>query len=51
MVKIILRLIKRISPPENDELNSVLEVQRRVGHQISANSFQDKKFSNSNEIH
>ena len=51
MVKIILRLIKRISPPANDELNSILEVQRGVGHQFSANSFQNKKFSDSNEIH
>jgi len=51
MVKIILRLMKRPSPPANDELNSILEVQRGVGHQFSANSFQNKEFSDSNEIH
>jgi hypothetical protein len=50
IVKIILRSIKRISPPANDELNSILEVQHGVGHQCSANSFQNKKFSESNEI-
>ena len=49
-VKIILRLIKRHSPPANDELNLTLEVQHGVGHQFSANSFQNKKLSDSNEI-
>jgi len=42
-VKIILRLIKRHSPPANDELNSTLEVQHGVGHQFSASSFENKK--------
>jgi hypothetical protein len=50
MVKIILRLVKRLLPPANDELNSTLEVQHGVGHQFSANSFQNKKFSDSNDI-
>ena len=42
-VKTILRLIKRHSPPANDELNSNLEVQYGVGHQFSAISFENKK--------
>ena len=50
MVKIIFRLTKRLSPPANDELNSTLEVQHGVGHQFSPNSFQNQKFSDSNEI-
>jgi hypothetical protein len=49
-VKIILRLIKRLSPPANDEPNPTLEVQHAVGHQFSVNCFQNKKFSESNEI-
>ena len=50
MVKIIFRLTKRLSPPANDELNSTLEVQHGVRHQFSPNSFQNQKFSDSNEI-
>ena len=31
-------------------LNSTLEVQHGVGHQFSANFFQNNKFSESNEV-
>jgi len=48
IVKIILRLMKRLSPPANDELNSTLVVQNAVGHKFSANSFQNKQFPDSN---
>jgi hypothetical protein len=50
MVKIILRLIQRLSPPANDELNSTLEGQHEAGHQFSPNCLQNQKFSDSNEI-
>ena len=35
----MLPLVKILSPPANDELNSTLEVQHGGGHQLSANSF------------
>ena len=41
IVKIILHLIK---------VNSILEVQHAVGHQFTANSSQNKKFSDSTDI-
>jgi hypothetical protein len=50
MVKITLRLVKRLSSPANDHLNSTLEVQHAVEHQFSANSFKNKKLSDSNVI-
>ena len=50
MVKTKLRLIQRLCPPAKDELNSTLEVQHGVGHQFSANSLQNRKCSDSNEI-
>jgi hypothetical protein len=49
-VKIILRLIKRLSPSENDEQNSTLEDQHGTQHQSSANSLQNKRLPDSNEI-
>jgi len=49
-VKITIRLIKRLSSPAIDELNSNLEDQNGVGDQVSPNSFQNKKLSDSNEI-
>ena len=42
--------MKRLSPPANDEMNSTLEVKHGVGHQFTANSFQNKKFSDSTDI-
>ena len=41
--KIMLPLVKILSPPANDELNSTL-VQHGVGHQLPANSFQIRHF-------
>jgi hypothetical protein len=48
--KIILGLIKHISPSENDEQNSTLEDQHGTERQCSTNSFQNKKLPHSNEV-
>jgi hypothetical protein len=42
--------MKRLSPSANDEQNSALEDQYGTEHQCSANSFQNKKLPDSNEI-
>lgn len=51
--KIIFHVIKRLSPSENDGQNSTFEDKKKGGgkeHQCFANSFQNNKFSDSNEI-
>jgi hypothetical protein len=48
IVKIKLHLIIGLSPPANYELYTTIAVKHSVGHQRSAISFQNKKFSESN---
>jgi hypothetical protein len=48
--KISLRVIKRLSPSENDGQNSTFEDQKETEHQCFANSFQNNKLLDSNEI-
>ena len=50
IVIFILRLIKCLSPSENDEQNSTFEVQHGTEHQFPSNYFQNKKSPNSNAI-
>jgi hypothetical protein len=50
IVKVKLRLIKGLSPTANDKLNTTLAVKHGIGQHYSTNSFQNKKFSEPNEI-